>query len=358
MHQQHRRQLRPCAAVKDEQQKNEGLYDKDIDRWKKRQLEDELRDPRNFVEYLVPRPIRRVLLGSAAVSCLIASALAVTQLIQDASLGMSGASGDTVKTLLVDLAGFAAFGALFQREAGEAEKRIEQRTKLRQRQIEFGDRAVYFDEEGRKMSRLKEVDAEWVLRRLERWGKSDNMPFIGPKKGAILQRLVRQAAPRNAVEVGTMAGYSTILMAQALPKGSQLTSFEKAFQWAMAGKRFLWQARGGKPDSGMEAVDVRWGDAIKELPKLQDIDFLFLDGLPKEYLSYLHAAEARLAPGAVIVADNAGVFAGGGLKPYLEYVRGSGKYESRFEASTLEWRDDVEDGLEVSVFTGGACNGV
>lgn len=53
---------------------------------------------------------------------------------------------------------------------------------LRQRQIEFGDRAVYFDEEGRKMSCLKEVDAEWVLRRLERWGKSDNMPFIGPKK--------------------------------------------------------------------------------------------------------------------------------------------------------------------------------
>ena len=30
----------------------------------------------------MPRPIRRVLLGSAAVSCLIASALAVTQLIQ------------------------------------------------------------------------------------------------------------------------------------------------------------------------------------------------------------------------------------------------------------------------------------
>lgn len=34
-----------------------------------------------------------------------------------------------------------------------------------------------------------------------------------------MQRLAREAAPRNAVEVGTMCGYSTILMAQALPKG-------------------------------------------------------------------------------------------------------------------------------------------
>ncbi len=60
----------------------------------------------------------------------------------------------------------------------------------------------------------------------------------------------------------------------------------------------------------------------------------------------------RLAPGALVVADNAGVFAQGGLKPYLEYVRGSGKYQSRFEASTLEWRDDVPDGIEVSQFLG------
>jgi hypothetical protein len=103
-------------------------------------------------------------------------------------------------------------------------------------------------------------------------------------QGAILQRVVREAAPRNAVEVGTMCGYSTILMAQALEKGvlqrelrshtkhmlaalscaishmnsitvtsnplqnvscagARLVSFEKAFQWAMAGKRFLWQVR-------------------------------------------------------------------------------------------------------------------
>ena len=56
------------------------------------------------------------------------------------------------------------------------------------------------------MSRLKPVDDDWILRRLERWGRKDQMPFLGPKKGVILQGLVREKSPRLAVEVGTMAG--------------------------------------------------------------------------------------------------------------------------------------------------------
>ena len=56
------------------------------------------------------------------------------------------------------------------------------------------------------MSRFKEVNDDWILRRLERWGQKENMPFIGPKKGALLQKLVAEKKPEVAVEVGTMAG--------------------------------------------------------------------------------------------------------------------------------------------------------
>lgn len=59
-----------------------------------------------------------------------------------------------------------------------------------------------------------QVNDDWILRRLERWGKRDAMPFLGPGKGAILQQLVRDKQPQLAVEVGTMAGYSAILIAQ------------------------------------------------------------------------------------------------------------------------------------------------
>lgn len=66
-------------------------------------------------------------------------------------------------------------------------------------------------------------------------------------------------------------------------------------------RRFISQAKMSKQ------VDVRWGEAVQELQKLDDkIDFLFLDAVPSEYLAYLKAAEPRFSDGAVIVADNAG----------------------------------------------------
>jgi predicted O-methyltransferase YrrM len=82
------------------------------------------------------------------------------------------------------------------------------------------------------------------------------------------------------------------------------------------------------------------------------IDFLFLDGTPKETLAYLDAAAPHLAPGALVVADNAGVFAEGGMRPYLERVRGGGEWSSARVAAALEWRPDVPDALEVSVYRG------
>lgn len=46
----------------------------------------------------------------------------------------------------------------------------------------------------------------------------------------------------------------------------------------------------------------------------------------------------------------AGVFAEGGMKDYLQYVRGGSSYSSRFIESTFEWREDVADGMEVSIY--------
>ena len=47
---------------------------------------------------------------------------------------------------------------------------------VRQAQIRAGDREVYVTEEGDKMSKLKQVDDAWILRRLERWGRKASCP--------------------------------------------------------------------------------------------------------------------------------------------------------------------------------------
>lgn len=73
----------------------------------------------------------------------------------------------------------------------------------------------------------------------------DGMPFVGPAKGALLQKLVRDRRPNLAVEVGTLCGYSALLMAQALPQQARLVTLESDWRWALVAKRFVWQAAQG-----------------------------------------------------------------------------------------------------------------
>jgi len=327
---------------------------------KKRQMEDELRDPKNFVEYFIPRPVRQWYLWGSGASCLLALLLNISRILREPALLQPGGSG--VQDLVINVAGVAVFFGLAAWDQSAAEKRVEQRKQIRQAQIRLGDREVYLNEQGEKMSRLKEVNDEFIVRRLERWGRRDGMPFMGPVKGAVLQQLVGDKAPRLVLEVGTMAGYSALLMAQVLPPGGRIISMEKDLTWVLVAKRFMWQASQGERNAGLQQrigdrVDVWWGDALNKLPEMVrdagiagKVELLLLDGVPKEYLSYLKAAEPLLAPGALVVADNAGVFKDGGLKPYLEYVRSSPLYRSSFIESTLEWREDVKDGIEVSVY--------
>ncbi len=70
-------------------------------------------------------------------------------------------------------------------------------------------------------------------------------------------------------------------------------------------------------------------------------DFAFIDAEKTEYLDYLQLVEDKLCKGSVIVADNAGIFAKR-MKNYLEYVRASGKYSSRYVPVDV-------DGLEISI---------
>jgi predicted O-methyltransferase YrrM len=54
-----------------------------------------------------------------------------------------------------------------------------------------------------------------VLRRLEKMAKNEFVPSIGPVKGRIITEIIKKYNPKNILEVGTLYGYSAILMAAA-----------------------------------------------------------------------------------------------------------------------------------------------
>lgn len=182
-----------------------------------------------------------------------------------------------------------------------------------------------------------------ILREIERHGERSFIPVIGPKKGKILDNVVRKVKPGTVLEVGTFIGYSAIRMARLVPKHSRIVSLEIDGNSAQIAKRNI--GRAGLSDK----VQVIVGDAKNIMPTLEGpFDIVFLDAEKSEYLTYLKLAEGKLHKGSVVVADNAGVFAKE-MANYLGYVRNSGLYRSKYYESTLEFNDDIKDGVEVSI---------
>jgi predicted O-methyltransferase YrrM len=174
------------------------------------------------------------------------------------------------------------------------------------------------------------------LKEIERMTERRFLPIIGPEKGRVLVKVIREVKPKRVLEVGTLVGYSAILMARELESDAHLVTIEVHADEAEVARENIKRAE-VSPN-----IDVVVGDAIKVIPKLAGkFDMVFIDAEKTEYLSYLRLVERKLHRGSVVVADNAGIFADQ-MKDYLKYVRSSEKYRS-------EYMSFGEDGVEVSV---------
>ena len=71
------------------------------------------------------------------------------------------------------------------------------RAQVRKAQIGTGDREVFMNEQGERMSRLREVDSDWIIRRLERWGR--RVRRMGPQSPFFLSCLINLALKEPAI---------------------------------------------------------------------------------------------------------------------------------------------------------------
>ena len=181
--------------------------------------------------------------------------------------------------------------------------------------------------------------AEKMLRLMDRAVTEWHIPVVGREKGRVIKRLLATHAPTRGIEVGSLFGYSAILIAGNMPRGGRLTCIENNPYLA----KFC---ESNAERAGLKGrVKMVVGDALRVLPFLRGpVDFMLLDAKKEDYLDYLKAVEPRLVKGALIIADNTGVFRRD-VKPYLSHVRGGAPYTSR------EY-DFGFDCMEVSVFRG------
>lgn len=128
---------------------------------------------------------------------------------------------------------------------------------------------------------------------------------VGPSEGRLLHVLLRLAGARRVVEVGTLAGYSTIHMARALAPGGHLWTVE-------ADPRHAAVARDSLRAAGVaDRVTVCEGPALDVLPTLGPhgpFDAVFLDADKGNYDQYGRWAAAHLRAGGLLLGDNAYYF--------------------------------------------------
>jgi predicted O-methyltransferase YrrM len=187
-------------------------------------------------------------------------------------------------------------------------------------------------------------NAHEVLKKLEKLGETEFLPSIGPLKGKIVEKVIKEHKPKTILEVGTLYGYSAILMARLLPPAGKVITIEKDENSAKTARKYIEEA-------GLsEKIEVIAGDALDVIPKLKEtFDMLFLDATKDEYYKYLKLAERNLKKGSVVMADNVGIFEDE-MRDYLEYVRNSGKYGSKTANVRMDFSKDEWDAMEISIY--------
>ena len=123
---------------------------------------------------------------------------------------------------------------------------------------------------------------------------------ISPDEGKLLHVLVRLVAARRVLEIGSLAGYSGIWLARALPADGLLTTIEVDPHHARL-------AREAYDEAGVAGrVRLLEGDARTILPTLDPgFDVVFIDADKEPLPEYFEWSVRLLRSGGLLLCDNA-----------------------------------------------------
>jgi predicted O-methyltransferase YrrM len=130
---------------------------------------------------------------------------------------------------------------------------------------------------------------------------------VSAAQGKLLNLMARSIGASRILEIGTLGGYSTIWMAQALPADGRLVTLELDPRHAEVATANLRRA------GLIEKVDVRVGPALEALALLADqvsapdgrpFDLVFIDADKESIPAYFDQSVAMTRPGGLVIVDN------------------------------------------------------
>jgi predicted O-methyltransferase YrrM len=127
---------------------------------------------------------------------------------------------------------------------------------------------------------------------------------IAPEQGQLMALLVQLLGAKKVLEVGVFTGYSSLVVALALPPEGKLVACDINAQDAAIAQRY-WQLAGVA-----DKIDLRIAPALETLDQLlttgaaESFDFAFIDADKSNYSHYYERALQLVRPGGVIAIDN------------------------------------------------------
>jgi caffeoyl-CoA O-methyltransferase len=195
-----------------------------------------------------------------------------------------------------------------------------------------------------------------VLLQIEEAGIAEGIPIVDRDSGRVLAALA--VGRRRIVEVGTAIGYSTLWLALGQGRDGTITTIDPDSGRTDRARR--WWTAAGVPSERITQVTAKALDALHDDDtRLRGpFDLAFVDALKEEYVAYVDALVPRLAPGALLVADN--VLWSGRVSGSRRDERGDGSTDALREFDRRLLRDDrfvstilpVGDGLLIAGFRG------
>jgi predicted O-methyltransferase YrrM len=127
---------------------------------------------------------------------------------------------------------------------------------------------------------------------------------IGPEQGQFMALLAKSINAKRCIEIGVFTGYSTLVVALALPKDGKIVACDVSEEWTSIGRRY-------RKEAGVDhRIDLRLQPALKTLDGLiaagesGTYDYAFIDADKPNYDAYYERVLQLLRPGGLFLIDN------------------------------------------------------
>ena len=127
---------------------------------------------------------------------------------------------------------------------------------------------------------------------------------IAPEQGQFMALLVQLIGAKKTLEIGVFTGYSSLVVALALPEDGKIIACDVNEEYTSVARRY-WQKAGVE-----DKIELHIAPALETLDQLiatgasNSFDFAFIDADKSNYKNYYEKALHLVRPGGLIAIDN------------------------------------------------------